>query len=153
MDFIKKAATIIFAMSVVVWFLSNFNLNGMVSEVNESLLASIGGILAPVFSPLGFGNWQSAVSLLSGLLAKESVLASMQVIFSGDLSVILPEHFTSLSAYAFLVFVLLYTPCISVIGTMKKEYGTKLTVFSIFFQLIVAWIASFLVFNIGSLIL
>lgn len=152
MDFIKKAATIIFAMSVVVWFLSNFSLNGMVSEVNESLLASIGGILAPVFSPLGFGNWQSAVSLLSGLLAKESVLASMQVIYSGDLSVILPEHFTSLSAYAFLVFVLLYTPCISVIGTMKKEYGTKLTVFSIFFQLIVAWIASYLVFNIGGLI-
>lgn len=152
MDFIKKAATIIFAMSVVVWFLSNFSLNGMVSEVNESLLASIGGVLAPVFSPLGFGNWQSAVSLLSGLLAKESVLASMQVIFSGDLSVILPEHFTSLSAYAFLVFVLLYTPCISVIGTMKKEYGTKLTVFSIFFQLTVAWIAAYLVFNIGSLI-
>jgi ferrous iron transport protein B len=152
MNFIKKAATIIFAMSVVVWFLSNFNLNGMVSEVNESLLASIGGILAPVFSPLGFGNWQSAVSLLSGLLAKESVLASMQVIYSGDLSVILPEHFTSLSAYAFLVFVLLYTPCISVIGTMNKEYGTKLTVFSIFFQLTVAWIVSFLIFNIGSLI-
>jgi ferrous iron transporter FeoB len=152
MGFIKKAATIIFAMSVVVWFLSNFNLNGMVSEVNESFLASIGGILAPVFAPVGFGNWQSAVSLLSGLLAKESVLASMQVIYSGDLSVILPEHFTSLSAYAFLVFVLLYTPCISVIGTMKKEYGTKLTVFSIFFQLTVAWIAAYLVFNIGSLI-
>lgn len=152
MDFIKKAATIIFAMSVVVWVLSNFNLNGMVSEVNESLLASIGGIMAPIFSPLGFGNWQSAVSLLSGLLAKESVLASMQVIYSGDLSVILPEHFTSLSAYAFLVFVLLYTPCISVIGTMKKEYGTKLTAFSIFFQLTVAWVASYLVFNIGSLI-
>jgi ferrous iron transport protein B len=152
MDFIKKAATIIFAMSVVVWFLSNFNLSGMVSEVNDSLLASIGGIIAPVFGPLGFGNWQSAVSLISGLLAKESVLASMQVIYSGDLSLILPEHFTNLSAYAFLVFILLYTPCISVIGTMKKEYGTKLTLFSIFFQLIVAWIAAFLIFNIGSLI-
>ncbi|WP_160693444.1 ferrous iron transport protein B [Clostridium sp. C2-6-12] len=153
MDFIKKAATIIFAMSVVVWFLSNFNLSGMVSEVNDSLLASIGGIIAPVFGPLGFGNWQSAVSLISGLLAKESVLASMQVIYSGDLSLILPEHFTNLSAYAFLVFILLYTPCISVIGTMKKEYGTKLTLFSIFFQLVVAWIAAFLIFNIGSLIL
>ena len=152
MSFLKKAATIIFAMSVVVWFLSNFNIHGMVNEVNDSILASIGNIIAPLFAPLGFGNWQSAVSLLSGLLAKESVLASMQVIFAGDLSVILPDHFTTISAYAFLVFILLYTPCISVIGTMKKEYGTKLTLFSVFFQLIVAWIAAFLVFNIGSLI-
>jgi ferrous iron transport protein B len=152
MGFLKKAATIIFAMSVVVWFLSNFNIHGMVNEVNDSILASIGSVIAPLFAPLGFGNWQSAVSLLSGLLAKESVLASMQVIFAGDLSVILPEHFTELSAYAFLVFILLYTPCISVIGTMKKEYGTKLTLFSVFFQLLVAWIAAFLVFNIGSLI-
>jgi len=152
MSFLKKAATIIFAMSVVVWFLSNFNTHGMVNEVNDSILASIGNIIAPLFAPLGFGNWQSAVSLLSGLLAKESVLASMQVIFAGDLSVILPDHFTTISAYAFLVFILLYTPCISVIGTMKKEYGTKLTLFSIFFQLVIAWIAAFLVFNIGSLI-
>ncbi|OOM77385.1 ferrous iron transport protein B [Clostridium puniceum] len=152
MGFLKKAATIIFAMSVVVWFLSNFNIHGMVNEVNESILASIGSVIAPLFEPLGFGNWQSAVSLISGLLAKESVLASMQVIFAGDLSVILPEHFTNISAYAFLVFILLYTPCISVIGTMKKEYGIKLTLFSIFFQLIIAWIAAFLVFNIGSLI-
>ena len=151
MSFLKKAATIIFAMSVVVWFLSNFNIHGMVNEVNDSILASIGNIIAPLFAPLGFGNWQSAVSLLSGLLAKESVLASMQVIFAGDLSVILPDHFTTISAYAFLVFILLYTPCISVIGTMKKEYGTKLTLFSIFFQLVIAWIAAFLVFNIGSL--
>jgi ferrous iron transport protein B len=152
MDFLKKAATLIFAMSVVIWFLSNFNIHGMVNEVNDSILASIGSVIAPLFTPLGFGNWQSAVSLLSGLLAKESVLASMQVIFAGDLSYILPEHFTTISAYAFLVFILLYTPCISVIGTMKKEYGTKLTLFSVFFQLIVAWIAAFLVFNIGSLI-
>lgn len=152
MSFLKKAATIIFAMSVVVWFLSNFNIHGMVNEVNNSILASIGSVIAPLFAPLGFGNWQSAVSILSGLLAKESVLASMQVIFAGDLSVILPEHFTTISAYAFLVFILLYTPCISVIGTMKKEYGIKLTLFSVFFQLFVAWIAAFLVFNIGSLI-
>ncbi|AGX43572.1 ferrous iron transport protein B [Clostridium saccharobutylicum] len=151
-QFLKKAGTIIFAMSVLVWFLSNFNINGMVSEVNESLLASIGSVIAPIFKPVGFGNWQSAVSLISGLLAKESVLASMQVIFAGDLSVILPQHFTSLSAYAFLVFILLYTPCISALGAMKKEYGIKLTLFSVVFQLIVAWVASFLVYNLGSLI-
>ena len=151
LGFLKKAGTIIFAMSVLIWFLSNFNIHGMVNEVDESLLASIGNIIAPVFKPLGFGNWQSAVSLLSGLLAKETVLASMGVIFSGDLSVILPAHFTTLSAYSFLVFILLYTPCISVVGTMKKEFGTKFTLVSVFYQLILAWVVAFLVFNIGSL--
>ncbi len=150
--FIKKAGTIIFAMSVLIWFLSNFSLTGMVEEVNDSILASIGNFIAPIFAPLGFGNWQSAVSLLSGLLAKESVLASMEVIFSGDLNVILPMHFTAVSSYAFLVFILLYTPCISVIGTMKKEYGTKMTLFSVGYQLVLAWVVSFLVYNIGSLI-
>ncbi|MGN0145501.1 MAG: ferrous iron transport protein B [Clostridium sp.] len=149
--FLKKAGTVIFAMSVVVWFLSNFNFNGMVDEVNDSILASIGNIIAPVFAPLGFGNWQSAVSLLSGLLAKESVLASMEIIFSGDLNTVLPMHFSNLSAYTFLVFVLLYTPCISVLGTMRKEYGGKFTIMSVAFQLIVAWIIAFLVFNIGGL--
>lgn len=152
-DFLKKAGTIIFAMSVVIWFLSNFNFTGMVSEVNESILASIGNSIAPIFSPLGFGNWQSAVSLLSGLLAKESVIASMQVIFAGNLDVVLGAHFTALSAYSFLVFILLYTPCISVIGTMKKEFGVKFTLFSVFYQLVLAWIVSFLVFNIGRLII
>ena len=150
--FIKKAGTIIFAMSVLIWFLSNFSLTGMVEEVNDSILASIGNFIAPIFAPLGFGNWQSAVSLLSGLLAKESVLASMEVIFSGDLNVILPMYFTAVSSYAFLVFILLYTPCISVIGTMKKEYGTKMTLFSVGYQLVLAWVVSFLVYNIGSLI-
>lgn len=151
--FLKKASTIIFAMSVLVWFLSNFNIHGMVDQVDDSILASIGSVLAPIFKPLGFGNWQSAVSLLSGLLAKESVLASMQVIFSGDLAVVLPLHFSTISAYAFLVFVLLYTPCISTIGTMQKEYGAKFTLFSVLFQLIVAWIAAYFVYNAGGLII
>lgn len=149
--FLKKAGTIIFAMSVVIWFLSNFNITGMVQDVNESILANIGSVLAPVFTPLGFGNWQSAVSLLSGLLAKETVLASMQVIFGGDLSVTLTTQFTALSAYSFLVFILLYTPCVSVIGAMKKEFGTKLTLFSVTYQLVLAWVVSFLVFNVGKL--
>jgi ferrous iron transport protein B len=151
--FLKKASTIIFAMSVLVWFLSNFNLHGMVNHVDDSILASIGSVLAPIFKPLGFGNWQSAVSLLSGLLAKESVLSSMQVIFSGDLSVVLPMHFSAISAYAFLVFVLLYTPCISTLGAMQKEYGAKFTLFSVFFQLVVAWVAAYFVYNAGGLII
>lgn len=153
LEFLKKAGTLIFAMSVVIWVLSNFNLSGMVEEFNDSILASIGNVIAPIFKPLGFGNWQSAVALLSGLLAKETVLSSMEVIFSGNLQTVLTAHFNSLTAYSFLAFILLYTPCISTVGTMKKEYGGKLTVFSVFFQLTVAWIVSFLIFNVGSLVI
>ncbi len=151
-SFIIKAGTLIFAMSVVLWFLSNFNFSGM-TDVNNSILSSIGGFLAPVFKPLGFGNWQASVSLLTGLIAKETVVSSMSVIFGGNLSVLLPLHFTALSALSFLVFVLLYTPCITVLGTMKKEFGLKMTLFSVGYQLILAWTVSFLVFNIGSLII
>lgn len=150
--FLIKAGTIIFAMSVVIWFLSNFNFTGMV-DVNDSILASIGNVIAPIFAPLGFGNWQSSVSLLTGLLAKETVVASMGIIFSGDLSQVLPLYFNSVSSLSFLVFVLLYTPCISVLGAMKKEYGTKFTLFSVTYQLILAWVVSFLVFNIGTLLI
>ncbi|MBU3107614.1 ferrous iron transport protein B [Clostridium gasigenes] len=150
--FLVRAGTLIFAMSVLIWFLSNFNFTGMV-DVNDSLLSSIGSVIAPIFKPLGFGDWQSSVSLLTGLLAKESVIASMGIIFSGDLTLMLPVYFTSASALSFLVFVLLYTPCISVIGAMYKEYGTKFTLFSIAYQLILAWVVSFIVFNIATLFL
>lgn len=148
--FLVKAGTLIFAMSIILWFLSNFNFSGM-TDVNNSILSSIGSFIAPIFKPLGFGNWQASVSLLTGLIAKETVVSSMSVIFAGDLQLMLPLHFTTLSAISFLVFVLLYTPCITVVGTMKKEFGSKLTLFSVTYQLILAWLVAFLVFNIGSL--
>ncbi|MBD7914058.1 ferrous iron transport protein B [Clostridium sp. Sa3CUN1] len=151
-SFLIKAGTIIFSMSVVIWFLSNFSFSGMV-DVNDSILATIGNFIAPILKPLGFGNWQSSVSLLTGLLAKETVVSSMGVIFAGDLTATLPLYFTAASAISFLVFVLLYTPCISVIGAMKKEYGTKFTLFSITYQLILAWVVSFAVYHIANLIL
>lgn len=149
--FLIKAGTIIFAMSVVLWFLSNFNFSGMV-DIDNSFLASIGGFIAPIFKPLGFGNWQSSVSLLTGILAKETVVTSMEVIFLGDLVTALPVYFTTLSAFSFLTFILLYTPCVSVIGVMKKEFGTKMMVGSIIYQLTLAWVVSFLIYNIGSLL-
>lgn len=150
-SFMKKAGTIIFAMTVVIWFLSNFNLQGLVENVDESILASIGRFIAPIFAPLGFGNWQSSVSLLSGILAKESVVSSMEVIFNGDLKVILPQFFTAISAYSFLIFTLLYTPCVSTLGTMKKEYGTKMMVFSLCYQVALAWVVSFIFYHIAIL--
>ncbi|KYH30376.1 ferrous iron transport protein B [Clostridium colicanis] len=150
--FLKKAGTIILSISVVVWFLSNFNFTGMV-EINDSLFASIGKGIAPIFKPLGFGSWETSMSLLTGFMAKEVVVSTMGVIFGNDLQTILLQHFNVVSAYAFLVFVLLYTPCITTVATMKKEYGSKMMSFSIIYQLVLAWIASFIVYNLGLLII
>lgn len=152
-NFLIKAGTIIFAMSVLIWFLQSFNFSGLTDDINTSFLKHIGSFFAPVFTPLGFGNWQASVSLLTGLMAKESVISTMGVIYGGTLSTVLASHFTALSAYAFMVFVLLYTPCVSVIGVMKKEFGGKFTIFSVVFQLVLAWVAAFLIYNIGSLFL
>lgn len=149
--FLKKAGGIIFAISVMVWFLSNFNLHGM-TDINNSILSYIGKVISPIFAPLGFGTWENSISLLAGLMAKEVVLGTMGVIFGGDLKMSLANHFTPVSAYAFLVFVLLYTPCISTIVTMKKEYGKNMAIFSVAYQLILAWIISFMVYRIGLLL-
>lgn len=150
--FLKKAGTIIFAISVVIWALSNFNTSGM-TDINNSFLASIGNFIAPIFKPLGFGYWNIAVSLLTGLMAKEVIIGTLGVLFGGNLTAVLPQYFTPLSAFSFLVFVLLYTPCISTVIVMKKEYGNKLMLFSLVYQISLAWIVSFLVYNLGSLII
>ncbi|WP_102401027.1 ferrous iron transport protein B [Haloimpatiens massiliensis] len=149
--FLKKAGTIIFSISIVVWLLSNFNFNGM-TDINSSFLASIGRFLSPLFKPLGFGTWETSVSLLTGLMAKEVIVGSMGVIYGGDLATILPSYFTPVSAFSFLVFVLLYTPCISTVAIMRKEYGRKMAIFSVVYQISLAWIISFLVFNVGKLL-
>jgi ferrous iron transport protein B len=150
--FLHKAGTIIFSISIIVWVLSNFNFNGF-TDINSSIMAGVGRFISPIFYPLGFASWESSVSLLTGIMAKEVVVGTMGIIYGGDLSVILPTVFSALSAYSFLVFVLLYTPCITLIATMKKEYGTKMALFSVTYQLVLAWIVSFLVFNIGSLVM
>lgn len=150
--FLKKAGTIIFSISIIVWVLSNFNMSGF-TDINSSFMSYIGRVISPVFYPLGFASWQSAVSLLTGIMAKEVVVGTMGVIYGGDLTTILPTVFTPLAAYSFLVFVLLYTPCVSLIATMKKEYGSKMAAFSVTYQLVLAWVVSFLVYNVGSLII
>ncbi|SHI58246.1 ferrous iron transport protein B [Lutispora thermophila] len=150
--FLKKAGTIIFSMSVIVWLLSNFNFNGMVG-MEDSFLAHIGGVISPIFKPMGYGTWQSSVALLTGLMAKEVVVSTMGVVYGADLQNILLQYFTPIAAYSYLVFVLLYTPCVSVIAVMRKEFGSKMMAFSVVYQLILAWIASFLVYNLCSLIL
>ena len=151
--FLIKAGTIIFSMSVIIWFLQSFNFNGLAEDINTSFLKGIGSIFAPFFAPLGFGNWQASVSLLTGIMAKETVISTMEVIYGGNLNELLVTHFTALSAYAFMVFVLLYTPCVSVIGTMKKEFGAKFALISVVFQLVLAWVFAFVIYNVGSLFL
>lgn len=149
-SFLRKAGTLIFSISVFVWLLSNFNTTGMV-PIEESFLAQFGKLIAPIFSLHGFGNWQSAVSILTGLMAKEVVVSTMEIVYKGDLTTILPQFFTQLSSYAFMVFVLLYTPCVAVIATFKKEYGRKMMWFSIIYQFALAWVVSLIIFRIGSL--
>ena len=145
--FLKKAGSLIFSISILVWLLSNFNFTGKV-EIDQSILSYIGHAITPFFAPLGFASWQNSVSLLTGIMAKEIVVSTMAVIYRGDLAGILPSHFSAASSYSFLVFVLLYTPCVSVISTLKKEYGAKLATFSVFFQIGLAWIVSFIAYRV-----
>lgn len=149
--FLVKAGTLIFAISVLIWFLTYFNFNGFTEDINTSFLASLGSLIAPIFKPLGFGTWQAGVSILSGLAAKEVVIGTMEIVY-GDLNAILPMAFTTVTAISFLVFVSLYTPCVAVLGVMRKEYGMKMMLMSVTYQFILAWIVSYTVNFIGSTI-
>ncbi|QAA33864.1 ferrous iron transport protein B [Clostridium manihotivorum] len=150
--FLAKAGTIIFAMTVLIWLLQSFNFSGKVDDINQSFLFNIGNFLAPIFAPLGFGNWQASVSLLTGILAKETVVSTMTVIYGGNLDAAIASGFTTASALGFMVFVLLYTSCVTALGTMKKEYGGKMAAFSASYQFVLAWIGAFLIFTVGKLI-
>lgn len=150
-EFLKKAGTIIFSMSVLIWFLSNFNMSGMV-PMDKSILSYIGKFLSPIFSPMGYGSWQNSVALITGIMAKEIVIGTMGIVYGTNLQTILPQHFSHVSAYSFLVFVLLYTPCVSAISAMKKEYGGKMAALSVTYQIALAWTLSFIVFKLGSII-
>lgn len=156
-DFAIRAGTVLLLASVIIWLLQNLNLHlRMVSDSTDSILGSIGKIIAPVFTPCGFGNWQAAVSLLSGFAAKEAVVSTMSILYgaesSASLAAVLPQVFTPLSAYSFLVFVLLYVPCIAAVSALRAELNSrKLTIFSVCWQIGSAWIMSMLVYQIGSL--
>ncbi|MBK5251683.1 MAG: ferrous iron transport protein B [Peptostreptococcaceae bacterium] len=156
-EFIVKAGTLIFAASIVIWFLLNYNLGGPAAFA-DSFAASIGKLIAPIYAPLGFGNWRASLSLLTGIVAKEVIVSNMSIAYGAgagsgvSLMEALSGSFTSLSAYSFMVYVLLYIPCIGVISVIKKETGSwKWTGFSVAYQLIIAWVISFGVYQIGSL--
>ncbi len=150
--FLIRVITVMFAMSVVIWFLSSFNLHGYTEDMNASFLSAFGKIIAPLFAPLGFSDWRISVSILTGLGAKEIVVNTMSVLFGSNLEQVLPTVFTGVTALAFLAFSALYTPCIAALATMRKEYGNKMMMISLSYQFILAWVVAFIVNTIGSLI-
>ena len=151
-DFLQRAFTVIFLATVVIWFLQSFDtrLNG-VTDSADSLLALIGQWLAVLFRPLGFGDWRCATALISGFIAKESVVSTLQVLLG---NAAITSLFTTRSAISFLVFTLLYTPCIAAVATIRRELGSRIkTVGVVLLQCVVAWLAAYIAYAVGGLLL
>lgn len=152
-DFITKAFTIIFAATVVIWFLQTFDIRfNVVADQSQSLLASLGSIIAPVLAPLGFGDWRASTALVTGLIAKESVISTLTVLLGATSPAVLSTMFSPFTAYVFLVFTLLYPPCVASIGAVKSELGARYAVAVFAFQVTVAWIVAFVVHSAGILL-
>ncbi len=156
-EFVKKAGTVLFLVSVLIWVLSNFSWQfKMVDPGVKSILKSFGVKLAPLFKPLGFGQWQIVLALISGLVAKEAIVSSLSVIY-GEMAVLsasLTNMIAPLGAYSLMLFILLYTPCVSAFMAAKNEFKSfKPAVFSMVWQILIAYITSFVFFQIGSFIL
>lgn len=162
-DYLTRAGTIIFIASIIMWFVMNFGTNGLVDDISESFGAMLGHILVPLMQPTGLGYWQIILALLSGIAAKEVVVSSMSVLFgvanvssgvgmSQMASALAAMGFGPLNAYAFMVFCLLYVPCIATIATIGREtHSVRWAVISVILQLAAAWIVSTLIFQVGSL--
>lgn len=148
-DFLQKAFTVIFVATVLVWFLQSFNLQfDMVKDSSQSILAMIAGWIAPVFAPLGLQDWRIVTSLISGFMAKESVVSTLQVLFVGGVH----SALTTLSAASLLVFCLIYSPCVAAIASIKRELGARWAIGVVAWQCVLAWILAFIVHVIGSVL-
>ena len=148
-DFLRRAFTVILVATMVVWFLKSFDWHfALVSDSQNSILASVAGAIAPILKPLGLGDWRIATSLISGFIAKESVVSTMGVLFGAEITTIL----TTLSAACMLVFSLLYTPCVAAMASIRRELGPKWMIGVIVWQCFVAWVAAFIVHLIGTVI-
>ena len=167
--YLIKAGTIIFAMSVAIWFLSNFNSDGMTDDMSESYLAGIGSATSTLFAPQGFDTWEAGAAVVTGVLAKEAVVSTLGILYGADdisteaedadetsevmLATGMGSAFTPLAALAFIVFTQLYSPCVTALGTIKKETQSwKWMGFAFLYTCAVAWIASLLVYQIGKLL-
>ena len=162
-DYLTKAGTTIFIASILIWFLLNFGSHGMIKEMSESFGAGIGKALTPILVPAGLGLWQIVLALISGLAAKEVVVSSFSVLFgianinstagmNGLIDVLSGYGFGALNAYAFMVFCLLYTPCVATIAVIKRELkSVKWTIISVLYQLFIAWFFAVLIYQIGRI--
>ena len=145
-DFLQRAFTVIFVASIVIWFLQSFDFRLNMVDGEGSMLAQIAGVVAPVFEPLGLGDWRIVTSLITGFLAKESVVSTMQVLG-------VTEALTTLTAISMLAFCLLYTPCVAAVAAVKRELGGKLAVWMVVFQCLVAWAVAWLVYFVAGMII
>jgi ferrous iron transport protein B len=154
--FIRKAGTFIFAGSVFIWLLSYVGPTGLKVEMDDSFLAAIGNLFAPILEPIGFGTWQAAASLITGFLAKEAIISTMNIIYfvpdEASLQGLLSNYYTPLAAYSFMVFILLYIPCLATAATIYKETGSrKWTAFSILYALFIAYVLCLVIYQGGKL--
>jgi ferrous iron transport protein B len=141
-DFIQRAFTVIFLATLVIWFFQNFNWRLSMVDQSESMLADIAGAIAPLFAPLGLGDWRWVTALVTGFMAKESVVGTIGVLFPGDVG--LCEIMTPALAFVFLIFSLLYTPCVAAIAAVRRELGGKWALIVVLLQCGVAWLVAFL---------
>ena len=150
-DFLQRAFTVIFLATIIIWFLQSFDTRlNAVSDSAQSLLALIGKGIAPIFAPLGFADWRCATSLISGFIAKESVVSTLEVLLGGTA---IASLFTTRSAVSFLVFTLLYTPCVAAVATIRRELNSTLkTVLVVLMQCAVAWVVAFAAYTLGGLL-
>ena len=158
-DFLHKAFTIIFIASIVIWFLQSFDWRlNMVSDSANSILASIGSVIAPIFAPLGFNDWRASTALITGFTAKESVVSTLTILTGAasdaQLSAMLPQMFSPLSAFSFLAFTILYMPCVAAFAASKRELGSmKEALLTAGYQTLVAYLVGLVIYQVGSLIL
>ncbi|WP_079507842.1 ferrous iron transport protein B [Mesobacillus jeotgali] len=155
--FVRKAGTFIFAGSVLIWLLAYAGPEGANVSMDDSYLALLGGIFAPLFAPIGFGTWQASASLITGFLAKEAIISTMNIIYfvpdEASLQGLLAAYYTPLAAYSFMVFILLYIPCLATTATIYKETGSKRwTAFSIAYALVIAYLLSLAIYQGGMLL-
>ena len=150
-DFLQRAFTVIFMATLVIWFLQTFSSHlNIVSDSQESILATVASVIAPVFAPMGFGDWRISTALITGFMAKESVVSTLSVLF-GQTSALL-GCIPPVSAASLLVFCLLYTPCVAAIASIKRELGSKWAVGVVIGQCVIAWVAAFVVYLVGSVL-
>ena len=151
-DFLQRAFTVIFMATLVIWFLQTFDTRLNVAAPDTSLLALIGSWVAPIFKPLGFGDWRVSTALITGFTAKESVVSTLTVLLGGDTAA-LSTMFTPFTAVVFLVFTLLYTPCVAAVAAAKRELGSaKAAAGVVVMQCGIAWVVAFVVHCIGTLL-